>query len=240
MSWLVRVNAVWRVPLILTLTAVMASLSILCSLFDSRGRLQHGCARVWSRLIFWISRVRVELEGLPRLDPTGSYIFASNHLSMFDIWAFLAYLPFQIRFVSKASLFRWPFLGWHLKRAGHLCVDRRRPRKVVRDFQEVAKKFENDVSIVVFPEGKRTWGKTVAPFKRGSFLLATQSRAPIVPVTIIGTHRLLPRGSVLISPGRMCMIIHSPLEYEQYRSQDLTGLVASVRNTILKSYRQVS
>ena len=240
MSWLVRVNAVWRVPLILTLTAVMASASILCSLFDPGGRLQHGCARIWGRLIFRISRVKVEIDGLSRLDPGGSYIFASNHLSMFDIWAFLAYLPFQIRFVSKASLFRWPFLGWHLKRAGHLCVDRRRPRQVMRDFQKVARKFENGISIVVFPEGRRSWGKTVAPFKRGSFLLATQSQAPIVPVTIIGAHRLLPRGSMLISPGRMRMIIHSPLEYEQYKSQELGALAASVRDTILKSYRQVS
>lgn len=182
--------------------------------------------------------MRVTIEGLSRLDPNGSYIFASNHLSMFDIWAFLAYLPFRIRFISKASLFRWPFLGWHLRRAGHLSVDRRRPRKAIRDFRKMGKHKEKGVSIVVFPEGGRSWGETVAPFKRGSFLLAIQSRMPIVPVTIIGAHHLLPRGSMLISPGPMRMIIHLPLEYDQYGTQDLSTLAGSIRSTILKSYRQ--
>ena len=110
-------------------------------------------------------------------------------------------LPFDLRFVAKASLFYWPFVGWHLKRAGYIRVDRRRPRQTLRAFSAAGNQMRSGISMVIFPEGMRTWGKKVAPFKRGSFLLARQTGAPIVPVTIVGSHRRLPRGSVLIQPG---------------------------------------
>ena len=240
MSMLAKINALWRIPLILIFTAAMATVSVFFSLLDGTGKLQHRCARTWSRLILAISRVRVDIQGLSRLDPGRAYVFASNHLSMFDIWAFLGLLPFQFRFIAKASLFRWPFLGWHLKRSGNIPIDRHNPRQAVRSLKKAGEKTRAGVSIVVFPEGMRTWGESVAPFKRGSFLLAQEAAVPIVPVTIIGSHRLLPRGSMMIRPGRMQMIIHPPLEHGDYKDLDLGSLVEKVRTQIVDSYRCVS
>lgn len=240
MSVMAKINAVWRVPLILILTVVMAMISVFFSLLDGTGRLQHWCARTWSRLILGISRVQVDIQGLSRLDPGRTYVFASNHLSMFDIWAFLGLLPFQFRFIAKASLFRWPFLGWHLKRSGNIPIDRHNPRQALQNLKEAGEKIRAGVSVVVFPEGMRTWGESVAPFKRGSFLLAQEGEAPIVPVTIIGSHRLLSRGSVMIRPGWMRMIIHPPVEYADYKDLDLGTLVEKVRTQIVESYRRVS
>jgi len=240
MSLLAKVNVVWRVPLILLLTIFMGTVSVVCSLFDGTGRLQHACAVAWSRMILRITRAGVNVSGLDKLTPGRAYIFAANHLSMFDIWVFLAYLPFQFRFVAKESLFRWPFLGWHLKRSGNISIDRRNPRQAIQSFEEAGKKIGSGVSIVIFPEGMRTWGETVAPFKRGSFLLAQNAGAPIVPVTIIGSHRLLARGSAMVRPGTIEVRIHDPIEYDEYRNLDLQTLAESVRQTILGSYRQVS
>ena len=239
MSALACVNAIWRVPLILTLTAVMASLSLILSVADEGGKRQSGCARYWSRMILRISRVDVRVRGLEKLDPGGAYLFAANHLSMFDVFAILGCLPFDFRFVAKASLFRWPFVGWHLKRAGYIRVDRHHPRQTLRAFRAAGKQIRSGVSMVIFPEGMRTWGKKVAPFKRGSFLLARQTGAPIVPVTIVGSHRRLPRGSVLIQPGNMEMIIHEPIPKDRYRKLKLDALARQVRRTIVESYRQV-
>jgi len=240
MSVLARVNVIWRVPLIVLLTIFMGTLSVICSLFDGTGRLQHACAVAWSRMILGIARARVEVTGLEKLTLGRAYIFAANHLSMFDIWVFLAYLPFQFRFVAKESLFRWPFLGWHLKRSGNISIDRRNPRQALYSFEAAGQKIRSGISIVIFPEGMRTWGDTVAPFKRGSFLLPQKAGAPIVPVTIIGSHRLLARGSVMIRPGAIEVRIHDPIEYDEYRNLDLQTLAESVHQTILKSYRQVS
>ncbi len=119
-----KINAFWRVPLILLATAVLATLSVAASLVDGTGRWQHACARAWGRFIFWVSRVRVKTRGLDNVDTSRGYVFMANHLSMFDHWAFLAVVPVQFRFVAKGSLFRIPFLGWHLRRAGNIPVDR--------------------------------------------------------------------------------------------------------------------
>ncbi|MEE2839259.1 MAG: lysophospholipid acyltransferase family protein [Acidobacteriota bacterium] len=240
MSSLPKVNAIWRVPLILSWTALMAILSVSLSLWDTSGSRQHWCARTWSRFILLVSRVKVEVSGLDKLDPSRGYLFAANHLSMFDHWAFLAFLPGQFRFLAKASLFQLPFLGWHLRRSGNIAVDRHQPRKTLRVFRRAAKKMEAGLSFVVYPEGARTWGDEVLPFKRGSLLLARYASAPIVPVTLIGAHRRLVRGSILIVPGKMQMIIHSPIEFDQYQPLEPEALADTVRQTIIKSYHQVS
>ncbi len=96
------------------------------------------------------------------------------------------------------------------------------------------------MSYVIYPEGGRTGGEEVAPFKRGSLLLAQYANAPIVPVTFIGAHRRLLRGSVLICPGTMQMIIHSPIEFEEYKDLDPQALAETVRGRIQGNYQQVS
>ncbi len=239
MSALARANSIWRVPLILIFTALMATLSVVLSFSSDAVRRQDWCARTWSRFILGVSRVRVEVRGLEALDSTQAYVFAANHLSMFDIWALLAWLPYSVRFVAKASLFQWPLLGWHLLQSGNIRVDRHHPRRTIRAFVEAGKRIRTGVSFVVFPEGMRTWGEEIAPFKRGSFVLARHAGAPIVPITIIGSHLLLQRGSILINPGYMEVIIHSPIPYEDFKELELQSLASCVRSTIVESYREV-
>jgi 1-acyl-sn-glycerol-3-phosphate acyltransferase len=239
MALLPRINTFWRVPLAVLLTIVLGTISVVFSIFDGSGRMQHACARLWSRAILFITRVTVEVEGMEKIDLSRPYIFAANHLSMFDIWAFLAHLPFQFRFVAKESLFRWPFLGWHLKRTGNIPVARTNPRATLRLYDRAGERIRSGLSVVIFPEGMRTWGESVAPFKRGPFLLAQRARVPIVPVTIIGSHRLLPRGSAVVTPGTMRMIIHTPLDYDCYKDLDLEEVATRLRTTILESYQQV-
>lgn len=235
-DWLAYVNSVWRVPLILLATGIMSTISVCCSVVDGSGRLQHWCARRWADFILWVSRVHVEAEGLEHLQPGRGYVFVANHLSMFDIWGFLHLLPFQFRFVAKESLFKIPFLGWHLRRSGNVPVARGHPRQTLRLYEALAEHIAAGMSYVVYPEGGRTWDGTPGAFRRGAFLLPRHARAPIVPVTIIGAHRRLRRGSVVIHAGRMRMIFHPPLEYETYRQWTLDGLAERVRNIILERY----
>lgn len=230
------VNSFWRVPAILLMTGLLSTLSVAFSLVDRSGRLQHWCARQWAAFIFLVSRVSVEVEGLDNLDPQRGYVFMANHLSMFDHWTFLHYLPFQFRFAAKASLFRIPFLGWHLKRSGNIPVFSRNPRQTIRSYQDVAKRIRDGLSFVIYPEGMRTLDGVTVPFRRGAFLLPKHAEAPIVPVTITGAHRRLQRGSVIIHPGRMSMIVHPPIEYSSYRDSRLEDLAEKVRRTILERY----
>ncbi len=233
------VNSLWRVPIILLMTMVLSIISVFFSLIDSSGKLQHECARTWGRFILWISRVRVLTTGMDRLDRQRGYIFMPNHLSMFDHWALLAHLPVPFGFAAKASLFAIPFLGWHLTRSGNVPVDRRKPRRTLQRFREAGERIGEGWSLVIYPEGERTFGDGFARFKRGAFLLAGNARAPIVPITIIGAHRRLPRGSAVIRPGSMELVFHPVLEFADYALLDSRQMSDTVQHMIEESYRQV-
>src|SRR3954468_10760080 len=116
-------TALFLIPGISLYTVVLGSASLLSSVFDRRGDFGHRCARAWSWLILKTTGVTVEVNGLERLDPRRSYIFAANHQSIYDIPILFASLPFQLRIIAKASLGRIPFMGWHLSRTGHVLVD---------------------------------------------------------------------------------------------------------------------
>jgi 1-acyl-sn-glycerol-3-phosphate acyltransferase len=230
------INTTWRVPLILLVTGILSTISVLFSFLDGTGRLQHWCAQLWARFIFWISRVEVEVEGLENVDPNRGYVFVANHLSMFDHWAFLYCLPQQFRFVAKSSLFKIPFLGWHLRRSGNIPVHFDNARRTIRNYRKVTEKVASGLSLVIYPEGMRTFDGVTVEFKRGAFLLPKEARTPIVPVTLIRAHKRLKRGSIVIYPGKMRMIIHEPIEYDTFQSWKLRELADRVRHIILERY----
>jgi 1-acyl-sn-glycerol-3-phosphate acyltransferase len=231
-----RINAIWRVPLIILVTGILSSISVLFSLVDGSGRLQHRCAHLWASFIFWVSRVTITVEGIENIDPRRGYVFVANHLSMFDHWAFLYSLPLQFRFVAKSSLFKIPFLGWHLRRSGNIPVHFDNARKTIRNYRRVTEKVASGLSLVIYPEGERTFDGVTVKFKRGAFLLPKEARTPIVPVTLSGAHKRLKRGSMVIYPGEMRMIIHEPIEYETFADWKLQELAVRVRQIVLERY----
>ena len=109
-------------PLIILSTIFFGSISLVVSLFDTTGRTQIEVARVWSRSLLWFAGVRVTVEGISKINPDASYVFASNHLSYMDTPVVLSHIPVQFRFLAKKGLFQIPFLGTHLARAGHIPV----------------------------------------------------------------------------------------------------------------------
>jgi 1-acyl-sn-glycerol-3-phosphate acyltransferase len=122
----------WRtvfylIPLVSLYTVALGTVSLLSTLVDRSGNFAHRCARAWATAILKTTGVRVRVEGLEHLAGDRSYVFAANHQSIYDIPIVFASVPMQLRIVAKESLGRIPFLGWHLRRAGHLLVDRRNP-----------------------------------------------------------------------------------------------------------------
>ena len=192
-------------------------------------------------MILGIARVQVQVRGLENLDPGDAYVFAANHLSMFDIFAFLGRIPFDFRFVAKASLFHWPFVGWHLKRAGYIRVDLPAPPggRCGLSGPRAARSVPAS-PWSSFPRGRGPGAKGSLPSNGEASCWSRQTGASIVPVTIVGSHRRLPRGSVLIQPGKMEMIIHEPIPRGRYHNLKLDALARQVRRTIVESYQQVS
>ena len=198
------------IPAISLYTLVLGAASIVSSVFDHRGHFAHRCARAWSWLILKTTRVNVTVEGIDRLVPGTTYVFVSNHQSIYDTPVLFWSLPFQLRIIAKASLAKFPVLGWHLTRGRHLFVDRKRP-----DHGGILGRWRSLVSeglsLVIFPEGTRSQDGRVARFKGGSFLLAIEAGLPVVPVAVIGTRDVMPKGRLRTEPAEVRLIVHDPI-----------------------------
>jgi len=181
------------------------------SVFERRGYFAHGCARVWSWLILKTTGVRVAIHGLERLTPGTTYIFVSNHQSHYDTPVIFSSLPFQLRIIAKESLARFPVLGWHLKRGGHLFVDRKHPDRagILNRWRALV---SEGLSLIIYAEGTRSRDGHVARFKAGSFLLAIQAALPIVPLAVIGTRQVMPKGRLRTEPRDVTLVIHDPIQ----------------------------
>jgi 1-acyl-sn-glycerol-3-phosphate acyltransferase len=204
----------WRtvfflIPAIGVYTIVLGTISIASSLFDPSGDFGHRCARAWAWLVLKTTGVRVTVRGLDRIDPRRSYVFAANHQSIYDIPIVFTSLPLQLRIVAKDSLGRFPFLGWHLQRTGHLLVDRKNPGASI--VKKMARLVQGARSLIVFPEGTRSVDGTVAPFKGGMFLVAIDAGLPIVPVSIAGSRHVMLKGRLMTCPGDVTLTIHEPI-----------------------------
>ena len=200
----------WLIPTIAVYTVVLGILSIGSSLFDRRGYFAHGCARLWSWLILATTGVEVEVEGLDRIEPGRTYVFAANHQSIYDIPIVFWSIPFQLRIMAKESLGNFPMLGPHLKRTGHMLVDRKRPDRV-RIFDWANTLTSKGLSLIVFPEGTRSRDGNLGKFKGGGFFLALQAGLPVVPISVIGSRHVMRKGDLTTRPGRVKLIVHAPI-----------------------------
>ena len=206
----------WRtvfflIPAISVYTVVLGAASLVSSLFGRSGHFAHRCARAWSWLILKTTGVRVDVEGLQRIQPGTTYVFISNHQSIYDIPVLFASLPYQLRIIAKAALARFPVLGWHLHRGGHLFVDRQHPDRagILRRWRALV---SEGLSLIIFAEGTRSWDGHVARFKAGSFLLAIEAGLPIVPLAVIGTREVMPKGRLRTEPAHVRLIVHDPIQ----------------------------
>jgi 1-acyl-sn-glycerol-3-phosphate acyltransferase len=137
----------------------------------------------------------------------------------------LAALPFQFRFTPKKQLFRYPFLGWHLRRSGHVPIDRENPRAAVRALRQAASSIRSGSPVVIFPEGGTSRDGSIKPFKGGGFLLAATAHAPVVPVTIRGSRPVLVPKTYHVKGGSVEVIIGNPISSEGESASDLAKRV---------------
>src|SRR5262249_29045539 len=218
------------IPAISAYTIVLGSISLVSTLFDRSGNFGHRCARAWSRLILKTTGVRVTVNGLERLNPSRSYVFAANHQSVYDIPIVFASLPYQLRIIAKESLGNIPFMGWHLRRAGHVLVDRSNPGAGV--VKKMARLVAKGQSLIVFPEGTRSVDGAVGRFKGGSFVIAQQAELPVVPLTITGSRGVMLKGQLTVRPGDVMLTVHEPIETKGIPRDGVRDLADRVRSTV--------
>jgi 1-acyl-sn-glycerol-3-phosphate acyltransferase len=221
-------SILFTTPLIGLATIVMAVISLTCSFFDRSGNSAHAVARGWARILLWVSFIHVRVEGLEKLDRKANYVFVANHGSYMDIPAVLSRLPYQFRFFAKKGLYQIPFLGWHLRWAGHLPVDRSNARASLKSTNEASKLIATrPISMLLFPEGGRTRPELgLREFKEGAVYIAIKAGVPVVPMALVGLRELLPMGSGHVRSGRVAIRIGDPIPTK--------GLAISARDELTR------
>lgn len=223
-------------PLIFLYTAVCGALSLLSSFFDRDGRIQHGFARVWSKMILATSMSPVEVVGLEKLDLSRAYVYAANHISAMDIPVLYANLPIQFRIVAVIDIFRRPFVGWHLRRSGQIPIDMTTPRATFKSLHNGIEDLKQGLSVVIFPEGGRSPDGEIKTFFNGAFYMATKAQVDVVPLTIVGTHEMLPINTFHIMPRKLKLIVNDPIPTQGMTTHDLEKLAEATRAEIVQTY----
>jgi 1-acyl-sn-glycerol-3-phosphate acyltransferase len=158
------------------------------------------CVRLWSRTIARAAGVRVRLFGAERVHQAGGAVMISNHVSWFDIFALASELPWS-SFIAKAELRRIPLFGFAAECVGIVFLDRENRKQAFESYKLAAKEVERGRDIIVYPEGTRGLDYHLRPFKKGPFVLAIASQAPIIPTIVYGAREVMPKGSFAIRPG---------------------------------------
>jgi 1-acyl-sn-glycerol-3-phosphate acyltransferase len=234
-DWLSRLRSYLILdPLIFLYTGVFGAGSLTSSLWDKDGSTQHEFARRWSTLILKTAMSPVGVIGAEHL--VSPSVVAANHISAMDIPVLYSQLPFQFRIVANKYLFRYPFLGWHLRRSGQIPIDRSTLRATVRTLSTAVEDLRRGMSVVIFPEGGRSRDGTIQPFQNGAFYLAVKAQVPVVPVAIVGTDEMLPMDSFHIRPRSLKLVVGEAIETKGLGHRDMDLLADRVKSAIEDLY----
>ncbi len=177
-----------------------------------------------------LAGVRTKIVGYERLDLSRHYIFMSNHVSNLDPPILIPRLPFRVTVMVKKELFKLPILGKAMLMADFVPIDRRNREAAVASVQVAEQTVRRGVHMMVFPEGTRSRDGKLLPFKKGPFYLALETGVPIVPITILGSETLLPKGKTFATPGEVTLVFHQPVDPKDHPDRD--ELIQFVRDTV--------
>jgi len=221
-----------RIVSISVISAVFSSLSIISLLFNRHGKGVKFFTKTAAKLVLYTSGVKSEITGTELLNPNERYLFISNHQSYYDIPVLIDSIPNDIRFVYKKSLTWIPFFGWFLYLTGYIPINRKEARSALKSLHKAAKSLVNGRCIAIFPEGTRSNDGNIHDFKKGMFIIAKEAKQKIVPVTISGTRKILPKKSLRIRPGKVKVTISTPLDYKEDKN-----FLEEIRTIIINNFQ---
>jgi 1-acyl-sn-glycerol-3-phosphate acyltransferase len=213
---------------------LIAILSILIFPIDYKYKLSNPLMKVWTRIVLFIYGVKVNVYGAENVNPAKGKIYIANHASYLDIFIQLAKLPDNVRMIYKKEINKVPILGWAMMSVGFVSIDRVNIRSAMKSLGKAAEKVKKGLSVVIYPEGTRTKDGKIDEFKRGMFFLADKSEADIIPVSMSGTFKLMPTGTVKVKPGTVNMVIGQAVKYRKGKE-----LLNEIRNTVIQNLKPV-
>ncbi|WP_154222012.1 lysophospholipid acyltransferase family protein [Marinicella rhabdoformis] len=214
-------------PVAWTWTALVCIVIALMSHVGGAKWAGRYVARLWGKVILWITPVKVRTKGLELIEAHQSYVVVANHQSTYDILAVYGHMPLDFKWVIKQELRKVPFLGFACYKIGHIFVDRRNRQASLASMEAAKATLVDGTSVFFFPEGTRSSGQALNPFKKGAFKMAKDLGLPILPLSIADADKVMPAQSVRILPGTITLTFHEPVslaDVEAKRTSELADL----------------
>lgn len=221
-------------PLLLLSTTLTALLTILGSALGMGRTWGYYLPLLWARSICLLTFVRVKVKGRENVSQSQSYVLVANHQGAYDIFSIYGYLGHNFRWMMKKALEKIPLVGYSCRVSGQIYVDNSSPAAIRETMKDAEKQLSTGMSVVVFPEGARTRTGKVGRFKRGAFTLAMEFNLPVVPITIDGAFRVMPRTTMIPRPGTITITIHKPI-LPGKDGHELSSLMEESRRSVLSA-----
>jgi 1-acyl-sn-glycerol-3-phosphate acyltransferase len=205
------------------------------ALFGSTGNFAFTLSKVWAWTMLTVTGTRCEIRGRDKIKKGQSYIIITNHQSHFDALALVTTLGIQFRWIAKKELLKIPLFGHALHASRNIFVDRSDKEKSIESIRAGMKRLPRGVSVLFFSEGTRSPDGNIQEFKKGGFVTAIEQGLPILPVTVNGSRKVLPKGSLVFYPGPIEVVVGNPIETENYTADRLGEVVKKTRDTIISN-----
>ncbi len=223
------------VPIFVLITILISLLALMVTLFDKTGNGFRKLGGVWGWIGLWLSGVKLRIIGEENYDPNASYVIVSNHASMYDILAVLAGVKSNLRIMAKIELSKVPLWGWAVKRGDFIFIRRGGNREALQSLLEAKEKLDAGKSAYIFADGTRSPDGSIQPFKRGAFTIAVKAKKPVLPITILGSHKIMPRDTLKINSGTITLVIDKPISPDGKTDEEL---LAETHRVILNNYNR--
>ncbi|MBW2557464.1 MAG: 1-acyl-sn-glycerol-3-phosphate acyltransferase [Deltaproteobacteria bacterium] len=237
MSTLLRIFKILWIGLWAGLATIVIFIPIVVTSFLSpTGNLPFTVSKVWAWMMLKVTRVRLKSRGNDNIRQGQSYIIISNHQSLFDILALVVKLGIQFRWIIKKELRKVPLFGFALYKSRNIFIDRSDRKRAVKSINEGIKRLSMGASVMFFAEGTRSPDGKIHKFKKGGFATAVESGLPILPVTVNGSRKILPKKALAFNPGVIELVIGKPIVTEHYTHDNLKDLMDKTRNIIVANF----
>jgi 1-acyl-sn-glycerol-3-phosphate acyltransferase len=224
--------------LIVIHTFICSVFAMIFAVIDRSYTVYFKISKIFSGGVLLISGIKLEVTGLENIDKDKTYVFVSNHASQYDIVVLQKTIPNRMAMIFKKELAKIPFFGWQLAMGPYVMIDRENYEKAMKSIEEAKEKMKKqNISIVVFAEGTRSKTGEIQPFKRGAFRLATQVGYPIIPTTVIGSNKIMPKGTYKLRRGTIKVHFDQPIQSEGIKTrQEEIDLMNRVRDIIVNNH----
>ena len=217
-------------------TVVLCTFIIPVGLLSRTGNLAFSISRLWAYTMLAVSFVRTEIKNKDKIQKGKSYIIISNHQSMYDIIALVTTLGIQYRWIIKKELLKIPVFGYALYASRNIFIDRSNTASAIESINKGFERLPEGVSVMVFAEGTRSPDGRIQEFKKGGFISAVQRKITILPVTVNGSRRILPKKSLVMKPGKIQVVVGDPIDVTGYTIDTVQDLIDKTRQTIIANF----